>query len=178
MRYAISRIFTAIFTLLTVAAAGAARADHHAAPAPDPADVASIDAIIGAVYDVISGPAGEARDWDRFKSLFAPGARLMPLSAQNGVIVWSPQDYVDGPGTRLEERGFFEIESHRTTEEYGGIAHAFSTYESRNNADDPEPFSRGINSFQLARHDGRWWIVSIFWQSENEDRPIPERYLP
>ena len=36
-------------------------------PAADPADVASIDAIITAVYDVISGDAGVARDWDRFR---------------------------------------------------------------------------------------------------------------
>src|SRR5437660_10118255 len=49
-------------------------------PAANPADVASIDAIIAAVYDVISGPAGKKRDWDRMRSLFVPGARLIPTA--------------------------------------------------------------------------------------------------
>ena len=35
-----------------------------------PADVASIDAIMRAVYEVISGPAGQKRDWNRMRSLF------------------------------------------------------------------------------------------------------------
>src|SRR5688572_18845337 len=38
-------------------------------PAANPADVASIDAIVAALYDVISGPAGKKRDWDRMRSL-------------------------------------------------------------------------------------------------------------
>ena len=57
------------------------------------------------------------------------------------------------------------------------IAHVFSTYESRHSLSDPEPFMRGINSFQLM-HDGkRWWIVNVMWQHEAADLPIPERYL-
>ena len=47
-----------------------------AAAAARPDDVKSVDAIIAAVYDAISGPAGE-RDWDRLRSLFLPEARLI-----------------------------------------------------------------------------------------------------
>jgi hypothetical protein len=63
------------------------------------------------------------------------------------------------------------------TEEYGLIAQAFSTYESRRSAGDPEPFARGINSFQLMNDGERWWVVSVFWQGEGPDFPIPEKYI-
>lgn len=150
-----------------------------AAPEAVPADVESVDAIIAAVYDVISGPAGEKRDWDRFRSLFIDGARLMPRApnAPGGIVVWSPDDYVERSGPWLEENGFFEREIGRTTETYGDMVHVWSAYDSKRTEADPAPFARGINSFQLMKHEGRWWVVSIFWQSETPDNPIPEDYL-
>lgn len=152
---------------------------------PNPADVESIDSIIKASYQTICGRAGEIRDWARMRSLFASGARLIPTSKQAGVRtpdvgVPEPLD-VDGYIARVTphfaKKGFFEIEIARRTEQFGRIAHAFSTYESRHDPEDAEPFMRGINSFQLF-HDGRrWWIINIFWQHEYPDSPIPDRYL-
>ncbi len=151
-------------------------------PEANPADVESVDAIIAAVYDVISGPAGEARDWDRFRSLFQADAKLIPTRpTQDGSYVlqfWSPESYIATAGEGLEARGFFEIEIHRVQEGYGQIVHLFSTYESRRNADDPTPFARGINSFQLVNDGTRWWVVSIFWQGESQSNTIPSQYLP
>src|SRR5436190_11120186 len=34
----------------------------------DPKDVSSMDSIMKAIYDVISGEKGKPRDWDRFRS--------------------------------------------------------------------------------------------------------------
>lgn len=152
------------------------------APAARAADVASIDAIVAAVYDVISGPAGAARDWDRFRSLFAPKARLMPTGRRpdgSGVLrEWSPEEYIATAGAGLQANGFFERELARTVERYGDVLHVFSTYDSRRTASDARPFARGINSIQV-HHDGaRFWIVSVFWQGERPDLPIPARYLP
>ena len=160
-----------------------ASAQQDAAPAVDPADVESMDAIMTAVYDVISGDAGVARDWDRFRSLFAPGATLSPVGRPRdgstyGRRVITPDEYARSAGASLEENGFHEVEIHRVTEEYGAIAHAFSTYESRRRATDPEPFARGINSFQLLNDGTRWWVVSIYWLQESPDHPIPAKYLP
>ena len=152
-----------------------------AVPQADRADVESIDAIVLAVYDVISGPAGEQRDWDRMRSLFAPGARLIPSGPRQsggfGHRMLPLEDYISASGPSLEQNGFFEVEIHRVTEEFGNIAHLFSTYESRRNADDPEPFVRGINSFQLSNDGERWWILNIFWTDERT-APIPPKYLP
>ena len=111
----------------------------------DPADVESIDAILTAVYEVISGDAGVKRDWDRFRSLFAPGATLSPTvrtpEGAYGRQIITPDEYAGNVGSWLEENGFHEVEINRVTERYGVIAHAFSTYESRRLASDPEPFA-------------------------------------
>lgn len=150
-------------------------------PSPNPADVASVDALMAAVYDVISGPAGQARDWDRWRSLFLPEARLISLSPGHGgdtvYRVMTPEDYVELAGPALEDSGFFEEEIGRTQERFGPVVHLFSTYQSKRSLEDEEPFARGINSFQLMRHEDRWWVVTIYWTSERDDLPIPERYL-
>jgi hypothetical protein len=75
------------------------------------------------------------------------------------------------------EQGFYETEVARRTEQFGHIAHAWSTYESRHHPDDPEPFVRGINSIQLFHDGSRWWIVSIYWQQESTEHAIPQEYL-
>ncbi len=149
-------------------------------PPADPADVVSVDAIITAVYDVISGPAGQGRDWDRFRSLFVPEARLIPVgrSAEGDVRhrVMTPDEYVDGSGPLLERNGFFENEIGRVTEQFGYVTHLFSSYESRRTPEE-EPFARGINSFQLLDDGERWWVVTIFWNAERPDLLIPQRYI-
>lgn len=63
------------------------------------------------------------------------------------------------------------------TEEFGHMAHAFSSYESKRSPDDAEPFQRGINSMQLLNDGERWWFVTIYWDAERTGTPIPERYL-
>lgn len=179
MRRPLSRLASATLLLgLLITAAPVAAQDT---PAARPADVESIDAIIAALYDVISGPAGQKRDWQRFHSLFIPGARLIPTGMnQQGAVrhrVMTPQEYVESSGSYLEERGFFESEIGRTTEQFGNVTHAFSAYDSRNRAEDAEPFARGINSIQLLNDGTRWWVVTIFWDSERPGNPIPAKYL-
>src|SRR6516164_7390586 len=82
----------------------------------NPSDVESIDAIIAAAYDVISGPAGKKRDWNRERSLFYPGARLIPTASVPGRndIALEPQVLdVEGYIARAEpllQKGFYEKE--------------------------------------------------------------------
>ena len=158
-----------------------AQAEKPSTPVANPSDVASVDSTVAALYDVISGPAGKKRDWDRMRSLFIPGARLIPTGKrQSGEIssrVLTVEDYINGSSKALEEGGFFEKEIARRTELYGNIAHVFSTYDSRRKAEDPKPFARGINSIQLMNDGKRWWIVTVFWQGEGPDNPLPEKYL-
>ena len=136
--------------------------------------------IIAAVYDVISGPAGK-RDWDRFRSLYHPGARLIP-SGRNpqGAVnarVLTPEDYVSRGKAIFDKEGFFERSVANRIEVWDHIAQVWSTYESRHAKDDAKPFARGINSFQLFNDGNRWWILTIFWEQENALHPLPEPYL-
>jgi hypothetical protein len=148
-------------------------------------DVESVDAIITAAYEVVSGKAGEQRDWDRLRSLFAPGARLIPTSREAGVRVPDEQPpqpldvegYIRRAENYFRDVAFYEREIARRTEQFGGIAHAFSTYDSKHDPADAQPFMRGINSIQLYHNGTRWWIITIYWQQENLETPIPEKYL-
>lgn len=152
------------------------------AVAANPADVKSMDAILAALYDVISGPAGKKRDWDRFRSLFVAGARLIPAAKRpDGVFetrVLDPDGYVARAAPFLEKQGFYEREISRKVDSFGQIAHVFSTYDSRHTAEDKTPFARGINSIQLLNDGKRWWIVTVYWDSERPDNPLPPQYLP
>lgn len=153
-----------------------------AQPAAHPDDVSSVDALMEAVYDVISGPAGQVRDWDRFRTLFIAEARLIVTGPRPdgtmGMRVMTPEDYITRSGPVLEREGFFEEEIARKVERYGSVVHVFSTYAAKRQANDVEPFMRGINSFQLWYDGTRWWVVTIYWQAETPGHPIPETYLP
>lgn len=142
------------------------------------ADSDSLDTITRALYDVISGPAGQ-RDWGRFRALFAEGARLIPVrvTAEGPVpSVLTVEDYVKRAGANFEKNGFYESEVARRVETFGNIAHIFSTYESRH-APGEKPFARGINSIQLVRDAKGWKVMTILWDSERPGNPIPEKYL-
>ena len=160
-----------------------APADPFAAiPAPRPDDVRSMDAIVAALYDVISGDAGVERDWNRFRSLFYPGARMIPTgkNAKTGVIgarIASPEDYIRANEKFLEGEGFHEQEMFRHVDQFGSMAHVFSVYQARNKLSDAKPFLRGINSIQLLNDGKRWWVMTIAWAPETPDNPIPPQYL-
>lgn len=163
------------------APAGQSAAPAAAQPAARPEDVESIDAIMRAIYDVISGPAGQKRDWDRFRSLMAPGARLIPTGRRadgtGGMRVWTAEEYIQTAGPQLETSGFFEREIGRKLERYGNVVHLMSAYDSKRTLNDPAPFARGVNSFQLFFDGKRWWVVTIFWEQETPANPIPATLL-
>ena len=144
--------------------------------------VKTLDSTIETLYGVISGEAGEKRDWDLFKYLFIADASLIPSGPNEdgkiGYRAMTPQGYIETSGAWLEENGFFEKEIYRVTETFGSVTHIFSTYESYRSESDEKPFARGINSIQLMNDGERWWVVNIYWTAERKDNPIPAKYLP
>ncbi len=147
-------------------------------PAPKPDDVKSIDSILAALYNVISGPAGE-RDWNRFRSLFLPGATLTSAGKdREGNIHVRPltvEGYVTGAGGYFSQHGFFESPIVSRVQTFGNVAQVFCSYESRGAAGEA-PFARGVNSIQLAYDGKRWWVVSILWDEERPDNPLPKEF--
>lgn len=152
-------------------------------PAANPDDVRTIDGLIEAYYASTSGPAGQARDWERFKSLFLAEAHLIaarPSGAEGGgamPFIMTADNYIASNRTYFEKGGFFDSEVARRTEKFGNIAAVLSTYASRRSEAAPEPYSRGLNSFQLIWDGQRWWIAAVIWEYEREDNPLPARYL-
>jgi hypothetical protein len=149
--------------------------------APRAEDVATLDGILTAFYDVISGPAGQPRQWGRDRSLYIPNVRFVSMSQDSaGAIhasVVDHQTYVDRTNDQFVREGFFEREIHRTTRRFGNIVHVFSTYDMRQRMDGPS-LGRGINSIELFWDGARWWIAAVQWDDERPDNPIPPEYLP
>jgi hypothetical protein len=147
-------------------------------PAAKPDDVKSVDALMAALYDVISGPPGE-RDWNRFRSLFMPNARLTSAEkSPDGAVHVRPnsvEDYVRLGGGYFLKNGFFEKPIVNHIQTFGNVTQVFSSYESRH-ALGEAPFARGINSIQMAFDGKRWWIVNILWDEERTDNPLPKEF--
>ena len=144
-------------------------------------DIGTIDGMIKAFYEVITGPPGRSREWSRDRTLYMPDVRFVATSVDEAgkpvIQIASHQQYVDAEDAKMVREGFDEHEIHRVTQRFGNIAHVFSTYETRRTAGGPV-IGRGINSIELSWDGKRWWIASAIWDDERRDNPIPKEYLP
>jgi hypothetical protein len=152
--------------VLALAAAAAAQ--------PNAADLAGIDQAVRGVYEVISGPPGQKRDFDRMRTLFAPGATLKAIGPK-GLHGGSLEDYISRNAEILEKEGFTERELGRRVEVWGGLATAWSAYDGR--TANGSFHERGINSMQLVKVNGKWLVASILWQEETPDNPLPAELI-
>lgn len=150
----------------------------------DPADVASPEAIVDAMYETINRRPGENFDWDRLRTLYMSNAIMIPSLEQTGgeFRVLSVEDFIDWVDENAvvggaNDSGFVEEQIAYRVERYGDIAQVFSTYQKRF-ATGTEILGRGINSIQLVYNDERWWVVSVIWDEEVGAGPLPDRYLP
>ncbi len=146
---------------------------------PRSEDVTTLDGIIKAFYETISGPIGRPREWERDRTLYIPGVRFVSTNVKNGkpvIKVLDHQQYIDEANDVLVQKGFFEKEIHRIVKTFGNITHVFSTYESRYTIDGPV-IARGINSIELFNDGNRWWIAAAIWDVERIDNPIPSDML-
>ena len=137
-------------------------------PTVRPSDVATLDSILHAFYETVSGAVGQPRDWDRFRSLILPGGRLMPVVSipgdRAGVRFLSTEDFIHRVEPIFAVEDFWERETSRQTETLGHFAHVLSYYECLRSPDGP-PFERSVNSIQLLNDGLRWWIVNVMWNT-------------
>jgi hypothetical protein len=177
-----ARWLLAMMLAPTALAAQAPARRHVSVPtvAPRPDDVATVDGVVKAYYDVITGPAGQPRQWARDRSLYIPNVRFVSTGVAQGrpyARVMEHQEFVDGSDSGMVHEGFFEREIHRVTRTYGDIVQVFSTYEEHRTADGPVE-GRGINALQLFWDGTRWWVASAVWFDEDAAHPIPKEFLP
>jgi len=146
----------------------------------DPVEVETIEGITRGIYESISFTDPSAVDWERVRGHMAAGAlliRVLPGSVEH----MTTDSWIAGFQALIANGTlptFWEGEIARHVDRHGDIAHVFSTYEARPRVDDERVLWRGINSIQLYRRDGRWWVSSILWTRESEAAPIPAEYLP
>ena len=131
-------------------------------------DVSTLDGILHALYEVLSGPARQPRDWERYRTLFMDGARLLVVVAVPGekphVRQFTLDDYIRRVEPIFAVENFWERETTRQSETIGRVAHVLSRYESLRDPNGPA-FEQGANSMQLFYDDSRWWVVSIMWNT-------------
>jgi hypothetical protein len=172
----------ALAVITTVPISSLSAQQHVQVPTQTPRgqDVSSLDGIMKAFYDVISGPAGQPRDWGRDRTLYVPDIRFIQTGADRAgkptVEVMTHQEFVDAADAGMVKNGFFESEIHRVTKTFGNITHIMSTYEMRAKADGPV-FGRGVNSLQIYWDGKRYWIASVMWDDERAGNPIPADLL-
>jgi hypothetical protein len=146
-----------------------------------PEDVSSIDGIVKALYETISGPAGQPRQWSRNRTLYIQDVQFVAMNEDADhhptARLMNYQQFVDRVDPRLVKDGFYEGEIHRKTERFGNIAHVLSTYESKNSENGPI-IDRGVNSIELYWDGQRWWMVTVTWDRERPDNPMPKELLP
>ncbi|HJZ87867.1 MAG TPA: nuclear transport factor 2 family protein [Polyangia bacterium] len=150
------------------------------AAAPRPEDVASIDGIIKAFYEVVCVAPGQTPDWARDRTLYIPGVRFVSMSVSKEgkpeAHVLSHPEFIEFSAP-LARDGFWEREIHRSTFRFGNIAHVLSTYESRR-SEKGRMLGRGVNSIELYWDGKRWWIASAIWDTERPGNPLPKDLLP
>lgn len=171
-----ARVALALTLLVAPVSAGP---KSRVAPARE-SDVGSVDGIVRAYYEVISGPPGAPRQWARDRSLYVEGVRFVAVeTGPKGprMRVVTHEQFVRWVNAEMVRLGFFEREIHRETRRYGNLVQVFSTYESRTREDGPVT-ARGVNSLELVFDGRRWWIAAATWQDETPDAPIPKELLP
>lgn len=139
-----------------------------------------IEAVIKSLYDSISFKKGVRPDLQKLRNLFIDEARLIRTTKDSHEIM-SVEDFINSFNTRIDAGDFIEFSEYEIKNKIelsGGIAHAFSTYETDFETPGGKLNARGINSIQLMEMDGEWKVVNIFWYNEDDENKIPQEYLP
>jgi hypothetical protein len=144
-------------------------------------DTTSVQNILDAYYDCISGPIGEKRDFNRFKNLFHSSASFTysywnKEQTKASTMVFKTVDEFIEKLDNLDKKGFYEYEIANTINEFGSVVQVFSTYTFK--VEDKSIESKtGITSYEILFDGERYWIFSMFWTIESERFKIPEKYL-
>ncbi|MBX9402821.1 hypothetical protein K4L06_16040 [Lysobacter sp. BMK333-48F3] len=135
-------------------------------------DVQDIGRLVRAVYACISGPAGAARDWARFRYLQHPRAlslrTVVEADGSTRAAVFDVETYIADVAPLFAGHAFYEVETDQRIERFGQVAHVWSKYEARPAPDSPVLLKRGANSIQLCHEHGRWWVFCTVWDNERD----------
>jgi len=138
-------------------------------------DVQSIDAIIDAYYDVVSGSSKDPWQFERDSYIHSKNAIITRLD-ENGVATSHSLEAEYIPLALAPKTDFYEKELKRTVSQFGNIAQVWSAFEIRT---DPEiaTIVRGLNSIQLHYENERWFIDSWTCEMEHPKNPLVAQFI-
>ncbi|MHC4514644.1 MAG: hypothetical protein ACYTGW_04270 [Planctomycetota bacterium] len=150
----------------------------QAGPAPEAAK--TVDGTIHALYASVSFDRG-GPDWPLFRSLVLPGSVYIfaehgraPMKVMNlEAFVQDFRDFIEDQ--HVASQGFHENLTRIESTEFGNIAHAFTVFEPTIGSGPRK--QRGVDSIQLVKKDGRWWVASIATQFERGTLKVPTSFL-
>jgi len=139
--------------------------------------VKSIEGITAKMLELISGPKGQERNWEEFRTLFLPTVQFIALNPQaragDQVRAFNLEEFIRTFGPLYAKEGFQEEALDIRVNEFNGMANAFQSFTARNATGTYN--ARGINNFILVHLEDRWWIASSTWTNEDATHPLPEK---
>jgi hypothetical protein len=144
-------------------------------------DVSSLDGIIKAYFEVVSGPAGKPREWGRDATLYIPNVRFVIVKedakGKTAALSMTHQEFVDDSEAARGGKAFYEREIHRIVHRAGNMAYVLSTAEQSASANGPA-LGHSIDSLDLYWDGTRWWIASANIWEVNPGHALPPEFLP
>lgn len=141
-------------------------------------ELASPENLVKHLYDQVTFPAEETPDWKYVRTLFHNDATVtMRLSKTESTTLtldgWI-LDFVNFINDAdVATTGFQEKIVKMESMVFGDIAHVLVLYTSYIPGKSKAP-REGVDSFHLAKADGKWKIISILNEIPSTDRPKPK----
>lgn len=139
-------------------------------------DTKTIDGLMKASYEVVSGEKGAKRQWERDNHLHHPKAVYSYFDRKKQKqATMTLQEFHKETDEMVFNTAFYENEINREVRVFGNIAHVWSTYETRLEKGGKVE-RRGINSIQLIFENNRWYIISWTFSGETDKDIIPKTF--
>jgi hypothetical protein len=150
-------------------------------PAGEADAFATASGLVAALYEEVTFPAGSSPDWERVRSMFLDQAIVVLRTSREDTTVFSVDGFVQDfiafiERSKVRETGFEERVIRSKPLVFGDIAHVLVLYEVSIPGSERPP-QQGVDSFQLIRKNGRWWIVAVTNEVPTAERPVPPELI-
>jgi len=145
--------------------------------APPDSTLTTAEGTVRELYRTVSFRAGERTDWAKVRNLFLPQAVVFLRTSRTASTVFSLDGFVADfvafdTIPAVARNGFTESIVRMRPMVFRDIASVLVLYEAHvpNTGRQPQ---RGVDSIQLIRREGRWWIQSIVNEIPTPEAPAP-----
>ncbi len=135
------------------------------------------EGVVSEIYKTVTFEPGQTPDWEKVRSMFLDNAVVVLRTSREGSTVFSVPGFIDDFVNFIEkspakQAGFSEKIIRMKPLIFGDIAHILVLYEVHIPGT-PRPPQQGVDSFQLVKKNGRWWIIAIANEIPGPNRPLP-----